>query len=426
MLDETILDLIIAIYAIIGGILYCLVCIKQHRLDPWIIPVLLYGIASLIIFFKNVSEFYRIAGSLLYVIVAFIFVFITFREYYHLITQKQPSVPLALAMVLGVMFSIQIILIILIIVTTVMLFQIYLRKRTPTRMFMFLTVLTILISLITAMLSGFGVIGAWELSYAFTFATISFFFATGMSSFLEIRLVTSETKYHEAFNRAEFYKNLFLHDMSNILQGIISAKNRLNFTEGSNLQSDEIPPLIEAQILRAEKLISNIQKLSEAEEPKVALAPTDLFTPLRSAISFVEQTYNKKNLKIQLLSPDEPLLIYANSLLSDVFENLLLNAVKHNKSKVVEIEVKISEEQIKKEKWIKMQFNDNGVGIPDTRKRILFERNRDIFAEQGMRLGLSIVKAIVNSYGAKVWVEDRVPGDYSKGSNFILLLQEAI
>jgi signal transduction histidine kinase len=39
-----------------------------------------------------------------------------------------------------------------------------------------------------------------------------------------------------------------------------------------------------------------------------------------------------------------------------------------------------------------------------------------------MGLGLYIVRSLVDSYGGKVWVEDRVQGDYSKGARFVVML----
>jgi signal transduction histidine kinase len=37
-------------------------------------------------------------------------------------------------------------------------------------------------------------------------------------------------------------------------------------------------------------------------------------------------------------------------------------------------------------------------------------------------MGLSLVKALINRYGGKVWVENRVYGDYSRGSVFAFVL----
>jgi len=61
------------------------------------------------------------------------------------------------------------------------------------------------------------------------------------------------------------------------------------------------------------------------------------------------------------------------------------------------------------------------------RKKIIFlEGHRHEKGGKGMGLGLSLVSKIINSYGGKIWVEDKVKGEFSKGSNFILLLPEAI
>jgi len=42
-----------------------------------------------------------------------------------------------------------------------------------------------------------------------------------------------------------------------------------------------------------------------------------------------------------------------------------------------------------------------------------------------MGLGLSLVKKIMDSYFGYIWVENRVQEDYSKGSNFVILIPKA-
>jgi signal transduction histidine kinase len=36
------------------------------------------------------------------------------------------------------------------------------------------------------------------------------------------------------------------------------------------------------------------------------------------------------------------------------------------------------------------------------------------------------VKNIIEKYNGKIWVEDKIQGDYIKGSNFVMLIPEAI
>jgi signal transduction histidine kinase len=75
---------------------------------------------------------------------------------------------------------------------------------------------------------------------------------------------------------------------------------------------------------------------------------------------------------------------------------------------------------------IRIEFTDNGIGIEDARKEEIFLRayNKDK-SISGLGLGLSLVKKIIETYKGQIWVEDRIKGDYSKGSNFIILLHEA-
>jgi len=40
----------------------------------------------------------------------------------------------------------------------------------------------------------------------------------------------------------------------------------------------------------------------------------------------------------------------------------------------------------------------------------------------GSGLGLAVVKEVINNSYGKIWVEDRVAGDHTKGSSFVILL----
>ena len=66
---------------------------------------------------------------------------------------------------------------------------------------------------------------------------------------------------------------------------------------------------------------------------------------------------------------------------------------------------------------------DDGPGIPDDLKSVIFNRTlRGTSKARGMGLGLYLVKSLVDSYGGKVWIENRVHGDHTKGARFVVLL----
>ncbi|WP_424356731.1 sensor histidine kinase [Methanocella sp. MCL-LM] len=81
--------------------------------------------------------------------------------------------------------------------------------------------------------------------------------------------------------------------------------------------------------------------------------------------------------------------------------------------------------------WPRHQYflttiEDNGCGIPDDRKTAIFEQlKRGRTKAKGNGLGLFIVRTLVESFGGSVYVVDRVPGDYTKGSKFIVTLPAA-
>ena len=125
--------------------------------------------------------------------------------------------------------------------------------------------------------------------------------------------------------------------------------------------------------------------------------------------------YKKGKINIQVQNEPKEVYIKANELLQDVFENLLINAVRHNKNSTVEILIRFS--RIVKDgiKSIKLEFIDNGIGIFPEMKEIIFKRgqveNRD---KPGLGLGLKLVKKIIDFYSGHIWVEDKISGDHTQ------------
>ena len=115
----------------------------------------------------------------------------------------------------------------------------------------------------------------------------------------------------------------------------------------------------------------------------------------------------------------------ANKFLFDIFEIILRNSVKYNANPIVEIEIKLSKQQKNGVTNLKLEFIDKGIGVIDDMKETIFQRAfQEDQSVTGIGLGLSVVRKIIKYYNGHIWVEDRVKGDYTKGSNFIILIPE--
>ena len=120
-------------------------------------------------------------------------------------------------------------------------------------------------------------------------------------------------------------------------------------------------------------------------------------------------------------------LVQANELLKDVFINLISNAIKHSPAeKPLIVNLKVETVNENGQKYYQCMVEDNGPGIPDELKSILFYRfQRGTTKAHGKGLGLYIVRTLVDDFDGKVWVEDRIQGDHSKGAKFVVMLPVA-
>jgi len=98
--------------------------------------------------------------------------------------------------------------------------------------------------------------------------------------------------------------------------------------------------------------------------------------------------------------------------------NLLSNAVKFTDAHGL-IEVNIYD----KHDNIIISVKDTGIGIPEEKSKIIFERFRQVDSsltrkKEGSGIGLSLVKALVEAHGGKIFLKSEV----GKGSEFIINL----
>ncbi len=246
----------------------------------------------------------------------------------------------------------------------------------------------------------------------------------------EQELRRSETLYREAYERAELFKDIFTHDINNIFHNIKSSAELISIlkTKAESLENlEEFFQIIDNQIERGVKLINNVQKLSKLEESEITLRDVDVYKVLDEAIQFAYKSAQEKELDIKIDRKISYVLVRANEFLLDVFENIFHNAIKYNQNQPIKIQINISKVVNDKNNYIKMEFKDNGIGIPDNKKELIFQKgHKQDNHVRGMGIGLSLVKKIIESYNGKIWVENRINNDFSQGSNFVVEIPEAI
>jgi signal transduction histidine kinase len=234
----------------------------------------------------------------------------------------------------------------------------------------------------------------------------------------------AEQELLQAKAQVELYLDLMGHDINNmnmvaagfleIARGVVDSEGKLDSSNVALLDSAL------SSINNSSRLIDNVRKLQRDRMGEYRPEVYDLG-------KLVEEVYEQfrsapdKDVKISY-RPVRDVRVQANELLRDVFVNLIGNAIKHSRGPSI---IKVTMEK-DGHGLCKVAVEDNGPGIPDAMMDVIFDRfRRGDTKAHGTGLGLYLVKTIVEGYGGKVWVEDRVPGDHTKGARFVVTLPTA-
>ena len=228
----------------------------------------------------------------------------------------------------------------------------------------------------------------------------------------------------EARSDADFYLDLVTHDLSNFNQGA------LGYLELMELNRDAPPDKLlkfEASALKqvrsSARLIENVKSLSVIRESREPLKPVDALYALHDAIDHTVFSWTEKEVEVRLLPMTELHLVLADVWLRDLFLHLLDNAVKFSKERRVEVAVSVAEGV--SGGTLVFRIADKGRGISPQEREIILDRlgsrKRD-YSSFRSGIGLFIVKTILDRYGGRLWIEERVPGEHDKGSVLCLEL----
>ncbi len=213
-------------------------------------------------------------------------------------------------------------------------------------------------------------------------------------------LVTDISDIKRAEAEVHFLLDLLLHDFGNQLQLVIAGAELYHPTS-----STEVLETARGYILdgarRCLELISKVRKIEQAKGELVR--PIDLVDVLLTEIEHISRQYQ---VTPSVEGITGRVMVQADSSLSNLFWNIMENAIKHNPNE-------------DKRLWIKgwtqdnefhLEFADNGTGLSDSKKAQLFLSTRRYGG-----VGLHLVKNLVAKYGARLLVDDRVPNNPGQG-----------
>jgi len=165
---------------------------------------------------------------------------------------------------------------------------------------------------------------------------------------------------------------------------------------------------------RAAEIISRIRLLFKKGTPELELV--DVNEVIREMIDLLRSEATQYSISVRTeLSADLPRVMGDRVQLQQVLMNLILNGIEAMKDVVGTRELALKSQQTENEQLL-VTVRDTGKGLPPQRDQVF-----DAFfttKPQGLGMGLSISRSIVESHGGRLWTADNSP----RGATFSLTL----
>ncbi|MFA4850458.1 MAG: hybrid sensor histidine kinase/response regulator [Methanoregula sp.] len=207
----------------------------------------------------------------------------------------------------------------------------------------------------------------------------------------------------EANNEANLYLDIITHDINNVNTGAL-ALTELLMMRATGESEKALATRLATSVNQSIEIIGNVSTIRRLHERREALKSIVLDDVICNEIrQFSNSKINYSGTNV---------CVFADSLLDQVFMNLIGNSIKFGGIKtVIDISVKNMGEMVE------VVVSDNGPGISDEVKPLIFDRfKRGKTHKSGKGLGLFIARALVESYEGRIWVTDNVQGKPESGT----------
>lgn len=162
---------------------------------------------------------------------------------------------------------------------------------------------------------------------------------------------------------------------------------------------------------RMQNLIDDLLAFSRVTTQANELEPTNLESIYNEVLLNLEVLINEN--KAIIKHDPLPVIIADKTQISQVFQNLINNAIKFKSNDQPKINISVKE---KNNQWL-FSVKDNGIGIDPKHSQRIFEVFKRLHKKRdypGTGIGLAICKKIIERHGGSIWVKSEV----GKGSIF--------
>lgn len=237
----------------------------------------------------------------------------------------------------------------------------------------------------------------------------------------QAKLTKSQRELKATQKEMDEYTYVISHDLKEPLRGIEAFSKFLSdgYREKLDDNGRHYVDTIRNSTLRMQRLIGDLLKFSRLSQQKNPLTPVGLNAMLMHVRVNLQYALDQK--KAELHVNRLPTVICDATAITEVFHNLISNAIKYNDKALPVIEVGCTEKANPDSGMIEYEFyvRDNGIGI----KQEYFDKIFQIFQrlqrdEEGTGIGLTIVRRVVEWHGGRIWLES----EENKGTTFYFTL----
>ncbi|MHA2360186.1 MAG: PAS domain-containing sensor histidine kinase, partial [Candidatus Thorarchaeota archaeon] len=230
-----------------------------------------------------------------------------------------------------------------------------------------------------------------------------------------------EERLREESERANLYMEVMSSDLNMTNQNVIFALEDLSISMDLPERLKGVLSETSWTVRSAGRMIANMGVLISLGQNPPDKVLTRLQPHFNKAVREATRDFSWKTLQVNSNIQNQSFDVVGHAFLWYIFFNIIHYSASTDTSSTVEIDIQA--ELTEDRDMIRIEFLDRAPAIPDELKDQIFRRTggpEEEFAGKG--LGLTVVDRYIDDLGGRVWVENRVKSDPSKGSKFVILV----